>query len=483
MRYTSKHLSSVQALVSVLAIVVLLVLISNQTMAQVAEIRTYGGDDYDEAVMCAETSDGYVLVGTTSSAQNGNSDILVQFILHDLLPYDKILIGGSAAEQAKAVLVNNDGTVLILGQIAGGPHGGYDAVLYKITSDGNLLWDKYYGSSAWDLPSSLIRGGNYLYLGMTTYDSGNGTSNQRIYRLDDQGNELGYWDYDTLYNSDLVGLGFNYGYLFSLGNLVLPDGTRIGTGKKIDANMNIVWTRYEQDDLIEAKTIETSPFGVTFGFDYGDPNDGYRYDNRLVQYKSNGQLWWKKNYDLDGNQHLTATRWAGAELLYTSTTDIDGFGAEGGLAVKVFYNGGYLSSTIFGLTGDDAFHHILYDSDNHYVFTGKSSSYSSGDDDFFLVRTSNNTLVSVFEYDEENFADGYYTGMIEEQKPSILVYPNPANDRVFLDQPRPWMLFNASGQRLAQGVSNEIDVSNLPVGVYLIKDPDNAWQQRLVVER
>ena len=136
--------------------------------AQIAEVRTYGGDDYDEARKTIQTEDGYVLVGTTSSALNGNSDVLVQFVLNNLDPYFEVVLGGAAAEQGRAIVQNEDGTLLVLGQTANGPFGGYDAVIYKLSADGNLLWEKYFGTSAWDLPIDLVAGDGKIYLGMTS---------------------------------------------------------------------------------------------------------------------------------------------------------------------------------------------------------------------------------------------------------------------------------------------------------------------------
>ena len=51
---------------------------------------------------------------------------------------------------------------------------------------------------------------------------------------------------------------------------------------------------------------------------------------------------------------------------------------------------------------------------------------------------------------------------------SISIYPNPANDYLHLNEKHSYEVFNIMGQKMLNGNSKKIDVSNLNAGVYII---------------
>jgi hypothetical protein len=451
--------------------------------AQIAEVRTYGGDDYDEARKTIQTEDGYVLVGTTSSALNGNSDVLVQFVLNNLDPYFEVVLGGAAAEQGRAIVQNEDGTLLVLGQTANGPFGGYDAVIYKLTADGNLLWEKYFGTSDWDLPIDLVAGDGKIYLGMTSYGTGTTTSNQRIIVINEDGDLDGIVDFDQAYDGELSDIDWYNGSLYTIGTVTLSDGNQFGIGRKLSGSLDVEWSRYEAGLNIFGRTVSGSPYGATFGFDYADPTDNNKFDNRLVQYDFEGDLEWRKNFDQPGNQRIRSTAWSGAVVIYASETDVFGAGGLGAIVVKVYYTGGYLSSAVFGGDIDDSPYHILVDSDSNYLICGRSNSYSAGDQDFYLVRTFDNTIVSDFELDFVDFASDFYIGIPELNPNYVFAYPVPASEQLTLTVYCNWELFDSMGRSVQTGQSTYIDVSAVATGHYVLKNNDApSWQQQVIIQ-
>lgn len=57
------------------------------------------------------------------------------------------------------------------------------------------------------------------------------------------------------------------------------------------------------------------------------------------------------------------------------------------------------------------------------------------------------------------------SNFIEELK----IYPNPAKDFIAWDVKNRFELYNAVGEIVKQGFDNQVDVSNLSNGIYLIK--------------
>ena len=56
---------------------------------------------------------------------------------------------------------------------------------------------------------------------------------------------------------------------------------------------------------------------------------------------------------------------------------------------------------------------------------------------------------------------------------AVNVYPNPFTSNIHLNKAQSWILYNAKGQELNKGTSNEIDGTPLERGVYFLKIADN----------
>ena len=131
------------------------VLLSIFSSAQIAEVRTYGGIHFDEFNDIVETSQGYVMIGSTSSPDNGNSDMYVVHVNFSLEFQWSRLVGGPGAESGKRVLVDDNGDLFLVGYTSFGDVGGYDGYIAKMNPDGTLLWELNIGSPEWDTLSRL----------------------------------------------------------------------------------------------------------------------------------------------------------------------------------------------------------------------------------------------------------------------------------------------------------------------------------------
>lgn len=62
---------------------------------------------------------------------------------------------------------------------------------------------------------------------------------------------------------------------------------------------------------------------------------------------------------------------------------------------------------------------------------------------------------------------------------SIAVYPNPSNDIFRMTEKSEWTVYNSVGYKIKEGVSNEINLSEFPSGMYFLRTVDGK-QQKLV---
>lgn len=122
--------------------------------------KTYGGPDFEIANSVIPTFDGgYIVVGQASSSIDdltGNHGFKDCWILKidsvGTIQWQKNY-GGSSDDIAFSVVQNNDSTYNVLSNTnsnnyeVSGNHGGKDIWFMKLSSTGNLLWQKCYGGS------------------------------------------------------------------------------------------------------------------------------------------------------------------------------------------------------------------------------------------------------------------------------------------------------------------------------------------------
>lgn len=151
--------------------------------------KTFGGSDDDLALDILRASDkGYMLAGRTSSQGAGNSDAyLIKTNPTGDLEWEKTF-GGSDTDRAYAILEISDGYLLAGGTSSQGA-GSSDAWLIKTDENGNLLWEKTFGGSAYDMAHSIVSIWNdgYLLAGWTD-SQGTGNYDAYLVKTDFDGN-------------------------------------------------------------------------------------------------------------------------------------------------------------------------------------------------------------------------------------------------------------------------------------------------------
>jgi hypothetical protein len=130
--------------------------------------KTYGGAYYDQAYSVQQTSDGgYILAGSTVFGPYYDI-FLIKTDANGNVQWAKTY-GGTDWDEAFSVQQTSDGGYIVAGGTYSFGAGGLDAFLVKTDANGNIIWAKTYGGTAWDGVSSVQQtsDGGYIVAGWT----------------------------------------------------------------------------------------------------------------------------------------------------------------------------------------------------------------------------------------------------------------------------------------------------------------------------
>jgi hypothetical protein len=188
--------------------------------------RTYGDSAETAARAVTLTQDNcYVVAGYVDSNGMGNYDFLAMKISTDgNLLWNKTY-GGLQSDKAYTITSAANGYV-VAGDTRSKGAGDCDAWIVKIDLAGNLVWDKTVGGSSFDSPTHIIASpnGGYLVAG-TTFSFGNGQRDFWLFKVSDAGeivwsSTVGRSEYEEAYAVVYAGNNdyFLAGWTNSIGN-------------------------------------------------------------------------------------------------------------------------------------------------------------------------------------------------------------------------------------------------------------------------
>ncbi|MFN3781261.1 MAG: hypothetical protein ACK4SO_03690, partial [Candidatus Kapaibacteriota bacterium] len=132
---------------------------------------SYGGSELDYAQVLARCIDNNIIVGGhTRSFGAGSTDIvLLKVDQNGNILWQKAY--GTYDDNAIASLMpTDDGGFIAGGWSYLGAGRSHDAVIFKTDSDGNIIWQKHYGTENYEGIKDIIKSndGNYIFLGLTS---------------------------------------------------------------------------------------------------------------------------------------------------------------------------------------------------------------------------------------------------------------------------------------------------------------------------
>lgn len=130
--------------------------------------KEFGGSLQESPAAIHETSDGYLITGTSGSSDldvSANNGIIDYWVLKIDFNGNKLWdrnYGGHGAEFATSSIITNDGNIIITGRTHSNNPGvdNNDCWIIKINQNGELLWDKKYGGSDFDNSTKIIETDN-----------------------------------------------------------------------------------------------------------------------------------------------------------------------------------------------------------------------------------------------------------------------------------------------------------------------------------
>jgi len=186
--------------------------------------RFFGGSNTDTCNDVIETSDGYLLIGSSDtididvSNNKGAYDFwVVKIDKNGTLLWEKSF-GGSEIDEARAIVKTDDSNFMIVGDTRSSDqdittnNGGADCWLIKINTDGELLWEKTFGGTSFDVARSIKNtlDGGYIISGSSrsidNQFTNQGQNDAWILKISSEGNQewqktIGGSQIDFLYDA------------------------------------------------------------------------------------------------------------------------------------------------------------------------------------------------------------------------------------------------------------------------------------------
>jgi len=356
--------------------------------------RTYGGGGDDIVHSIQQTSDGgYILAGCTNSFSAGKSDLwILKLSLAGEIEWQRTY-GGSEDDVAYSVHQTSDGGYIIAGSTNSFGAGMSDFWILKLSSQGVITWQQSYGGSGDDVAHSIQQtsDGGYIVGGYTSSLTV-GTTMFWVLKLSSQG--IAEWQRS-------YGEGIN-DYLISIQQT--SDGSYIAAGYtssstsgettfcvlKLSSSGSIDWNCFYRgggNDFLQSLQ-QTSDggyivTGYTNSFGLGDQ------DIWVLKLSSQGIIEWQQSYGGSGDDIAYSIEQAsdGGYAIAGYTTSF-ARGETDSWVLKLSSTGALEWQQTYGGSANDYLSSIHKTSDGGYIAAGYTDSFTTGDQDLFVLKLS-----------------------------------------------------------------------------------------------
>ncbi|MFH0701770.1 MAG: hypothetical protein V2A62_05015 [Candidatus Woesearchaeota archaeon] len=352
--------------------------------------KTFGGSNSDVALSIQQTKDlGYIVAGETWSKGAGESDVWVfKLDSNGNLVWDKTF-GGNENNRALSIQQTKDLGYIVAGQTTSKGAGGNDAWILKLDSNGNLEWDKTFGGSSLDEVDSIqqTKDLGYIVTGETG-SKGAGEEDAWIFKLDENGN----LEWDKTFGGSNSDVAYSVQQTNDGGYIVAGDTNSKGAGSydawifKLDSNGNLEWDKTfggsEQD---YAHSIQqTKDLGYIVTGETGSKGAG-SYDAWVFKLDSNGNLVWDKTFGGNMDDHAYSIQQT-KDLGYI----VAGWTIGGAWVFKLDSNGSLEWDKTFGGSNYIGYLQIQQTTDLGYVAASWTYSKGAGSDDAWVFKLDSN---------------------------------------------------------------------------------------------
>lgn len=390
----------------------------------------YGGNesDWGRRVLYDEHNSLYVS-GYTNSIGNGGFDFyLFKTDLLGNLSWEKTY-GGTGWEKVNDAIVLPDTSIIMVGETTTNTIGNKDVYLVKTNKNGDTLWTKQFGTSGEDFATSIrMLNDSICVIGGQIYNEDSLMNKALLLKL----NVNGQIEWQKEYGKH--------------GNYIIKDLCLVGdhidaVGSKID---NITG----KIDPIITKIYLNGNEDYLFEFLY----QGENYYELITPYR---QL--DKVYVAINSKNPGITYNDGLDLSLGKFTE-----------TLLFDNVSLNVSSV----GDDIGGQLIPTNDGGVFMVGYNTNYGAGGNNVFVLKIGENDVFPNTATTTPIVSD--LVQIVELENESISFYPNPSNDKIYIDLPQNWQgqikIIDLIGNELVNTTnSNEIEINHLKAGNYLIQ--------------
>lgn len=429
----------------------MLLLLCNTSYAQIPSLnwsRQYGGSSVDIPFVIKFTTDGGTVAAGYTDSKDGQVGLNVSRDYWDLwvvklnscgdIQWQKS-VGGTGYETAKDIAQTSDGGFIVLGEtnstdgdVVTGYGGTKDIWVLKLSSSGNIQWQKRYGGTNLDVGNriAITSDGGYMIAATSSSNDGDISGNHTTGTYTDgvlmkiSATGIVQWSkcFGGSKNDELLDLQIINGKIFAAGYANSTDGDIPSSQKNydvwllaLDQNGNKIFSKVyggSQNDVA---------YSMCLGFDKSLTLSGYTTSNDGdVKGAKGSQDFWILNLSQSGNINWQRVL-GGSDAEYANSilTDSDGGYLAGGISyskdgdisnakgegdywiVKLNSQGNLLWEKSFGGKGNDNLHSIIRKpSPNEYYLAGDTDSNDSnfvnnfGGADFGIIKLKNPSIQS-----------------------------------------------------------------------------------------
>ena len=354
-------------------------------------VRVIGGAGGDEAFDIEQTPDGgYVIAGQTTSFGAGETDMyLVRTDAGGSVMWERTF-GGARGDGASAVLVLDDGYMVVGFTVSFG-RGGYDAYVVRTDLAGDTLWTRAIGTEARDAANTVVAtaDGGFL-VGGSTVTSVSRRSDHYLMRIDARGDTLWTTAINAEREEACLALA-DHGDGFLIGGFADKQMQLV----RLDDNGRELAT--ETPTLFQAKVSSLLTHDrrryFTVGTKLRTDLDSLQITRVVADGRSRPRIEWARSYGFAGvNQGYAGAIAGDGGIVALGTTRGLGRLQDFFLVKCDSSDGRVLWTKGFGGASDDVGYGLVIARDGGIVMVGSSSSFVDGvnGSDIMLIKTDAN---------------------------------------------------------------------------------------------
>lgn len=337
--------------------------------------KTFGGTSPDGLMNIRHTSDnGFIMTGYSYTFSQGKEDIWI--VKTDSNGYEEwnVSFGSVSHDQGVEVIETMDESFLAIGQIYSAETRSYDASLIKITTLGNIEWNKTFHINGSDSPTSICKTNDDGYLIVVNAESA-GTTDCFIIKVDKTGEMLWKKSVGEQCETDMIN-GFSLiqteesGFLLT-GQLVTNQDDLNGFLIQIDESGTLVWMNTyggtSTDFFRSVASVENGYILCGTTKSYGSGN----YDMWLLKANENGDELWNTSFGgASFEEAYTVQPVSNEGFIIGGYTFSFGKGKSDAWILKTDQNGIEQWNETFGGVSNDKAYSIQYLQNNKYMIAG-----------------------------------------------------------------------------------------------------------------